>query len=39
MQDRIELLKLTQTPEDTLAADRITDWLSPHLFETEFWYM
>jgi len=39
MHDRMELLKLTQTSEDTLAADRITDWLSPHLFETEFWYM
>ncbi|HQS33024.1 oleate hydratase [Polaromonas sp.] len=39
MQDRIELLKLSQATEDELAADRITDWLSPAFFETEFWYM
>jgi oleate hydratase len=39
MQDRIELLKLSQADEDTLAASCITDWLSPAFFETEFWYM
>jgi oleate hydratase len=39
MQDRMELLKLSQAEEDTLAASRITDWLSPGFFETEFWYM
>ena len=39
MRDRFELLKLSQTGEDTLAASRITDWLSPEFFETEFWYM
>jgi oleate hydratase len=39
MQDRIELLKLSQAPEDQLGATRITDWLSPSFFETEFWYM
>jgi oleate hydratase len=39
MQDRIELLKLSQADEDTLAASCITDWLSPGVFETEFWYM
>ena len=39
MQDRIELLKLSQCDEDTLNASRITDWLSPRFFETEFWYM
>jgi len=39
MQDRIELLKLSNADEDTLAASRITDWLSPPFFETEFWYM
>ena len=39
MQDRIELLKLTNADEDLLAASRITDWLSPGFFETEFWYM
>ena len=39
MQDRIELLKLSQAGEDTLAASRITDWLSPRFFKTEFWFM
>jgi oleate hydratase len=39
MQDRIELLKLSQADEDALAASCITDWLSPGFFETEFWYM
>jgi len=39
MEDRTELLKLTQADEDTLGASRITDWLSPRFFETEFWYM
>ena len=39
MQDRVELLKLTNADEETLAASCITDWLSPGFFETEFWYM
>src|ERR1700689_996881 len=39
MEDRFELLKLSQADEDTLAASCITDWLSPAFFETEFWYM
>jgi oleate hydratase len=39
MQDRVELLKLANAGEDELGADRITDWLSPAFFETEFWYM
>ena len=39
IEDRIELLKLSQTGEDTLAASCITDWLSPAFFETEFWCM
>ncbi len=39
MHDRSELLKLSRTDEDTLAASCITDWLSPDFFETEFWYM
>lgn len=39
MKDRMELLKLSSANEDTLAASRITDWLSPEFFETEFWYM
>src|SRR5580704_7424954 len=39
MQDRIELLNLTETGEELLAATRITDWLSPEFFETKFWFM
>jgi len=39
LEDRTELFKLTQASEDALGASRITDWLSPHLFETKFWYM
>jgi len=39
MEDRRELLQLSQTDEDTLGTSRITDWLSPRFFETEFWYM
>src|ERR1700733_6310897 len=39
MEDRLELLKLSQADEQTLAASCITDWLSPAFFETEFWYM
>lgn len=39
MQDRAELLKLSTTDEETLGNSRITDWLSPDFFETEFWYM
>jgi oleate hydratase len=39
MEDRTELLKLSQADEDALGASRITDWLSPRFFETEFWYM
>ena len=39
MQDRMELLKLGETDEDTLAASCITDWFSPDFFDTEFWYM
>ena len=39
MHDRMELLTLTNASEDDLGAGRITDWLSPKFFETEFWYM
>ncbi|NOT58571.1 MAG: oleate hydratase [Deltaproteobacteria bacterium] len=39
MQDRSELLKLSNADEETLDASCITDWLSPGFFETEFWYM
>ena len=39
MQDRLELLKLSGADEEALGASRITDWLSPGFFETEFWFM
>ncbi|MDI3297331.1 oleate hydratase [Janthinobacterium tructae] len=39
MQDRLELLKLTEADEDTLGSSAITDWLSPEFFDTKFWYM
>ncbi len=39
MQDRLELLKLSEADEATLGTSCITDWLSPAFFETEFWYM
>ncbi len=39
MQDRLELLKLAESSEETLGVSRITDWLSPEFFETNFWYM
>ena len=39
MQDRMELLKLSNADEDTLHASCITDWLSPGFYATEFWYM
>ena len=39
MHDRSELLKLSYTDEEILAASCITDWFSPGFFETEFWYM
>ena len=39
MQDRLELLKLSQADEVAMAASCITDWLSPAFFETEFWFM
>ncbi len=39
MQDRIELLKLSNADEETLGASCITDWLAPGFFATEFWAM
>ncbi|CAN1210353.1 Oleate hydratase [Tumidithrix helvetica PCC 7403] len=39
MQDRIELVKLTEADEEKLGTSRITDWLSPPFFQTNFWYM
>jgi oleate hydratase len=39
MQDRMEILKLTEASEEKLGTTRITDWLSPEFFKTKFWYM
>jgi oleate hydratase len=39
MRDRVELLELSRADEEELGASRITDWLSPEFFETNFWYM
>ena len=39
MQDRLELLRLSNASEESLGSSRITDSLSPAFFETEFWYM
>jgi len=39
MQNRAELLKLSNADEQALGASCITDWLSPAFFETEFWFM
>jgi oleate hydratase len=39
MENRQDLLKLTQADEAELGASCITDWLSPDFFETEFWLM
>jgi len=39
MEDRLELLKLSEADEATLGTSRITDWLSPGFFKTRFWYM
>ncbi len=39
MEDRLELLKLSEADEATLGTSCITDWLSPDFFKTNFWYM
>lgn len=39
MRDREELVRLAMASEETLSNSRITDWLSPAFFETNFWYM
>ncbi|MFZ6742855.1 oleate hydratase [Undibacterium sp. JH2W] len=39
MQDRMELLKLSQADEAEMGNSNISEWLSPSFFETEFWYM
>jgi oleate hydratase len=37
--DRLKLLALYDTSEDRLALSAITDWLSPHFFDSNFWLM
>ena len=39
MNDRMELLKLTEASEAELGSSRITDWLSPEFLTTKFWYL
>jgi oleate hydratase len=39
MRDRMELIRLTEASEEKLGKSRITDWLSPPFFQTNFWYM
>ena len=39
MTDRLELLKLSRAVEADMGDSRITDWLSPAFFDTEFWSM
>jgi len=39
MRDRMELVRLAEASEDKLGDSRITDWLSPAFFDTNFWYM
>src|SRR6266542_3905304 len=39
MQYRIELRRLIEASEEKLGSDRITDWLSPAFFQTNFWLM
>jgi len=37
--DRLELVRLLEASEDALGTSRITDWLSPPFFRTNFWWM
>ena len=37
--DRMELLKLMMTPEETLDEMTIEEWFNEHFFTTNFWYM
>jgi oleate hydratase len=38
MRDRLELVRMAEASEETLGASRITDWLSPEFFTTNFWF-
>jgi oleate hydratase len=39
MADRLELVRITEASEQELGSDRITEWLSPPFFSTNFWFM
>lgn len=39
MADRLELVRLTEASEEKLGTSRITDWLSPPFFQSNFWFM
>jgi oleate hydratase len=39
MRDRERLLKLVRADEESLGKTRITDWLDPDFFSTNFWFM
>ncbi len=39
MDNRLELLKLSNAEEADMGDSCISEWLSPSFFETEFWYM
>ena len=39
MQDRLELVRMSEASEQKLGESRITDWLSPGFFDTNFWHM
>jgi oleate hydratase len=39
MRDRLELLRLSEADDADLAGTRLTDWLSPPFFETNFWHL
>lgn len=39
MHDRLELRRLSEASEEELENTRITDWLSPAFFQTNFWHM
>ncbi|SFK64587.1 oleate hydratase [Methylocapsa palsarum] len=39
MADRVDLFKLVAADEAMLGDSRVTDWLSPEFFRTNFWFM
>ncbi len=39
MADRLELVEIAEASEEELGSDRISDWLSPAFFSTNFWFM